>query len=241
MPDYISVLTRREEAGTPAVGERLMNPRNRFPWNTPAGGEDPQIVSAGEAQKEWSALECARTLFRNRKTLAWMSGLGLLTALLVSALQPRLYQAQTALEIQGVNDNFLNLREVYPTVTGGGVTDAVFMQTQADLLQDNTLLEKSRRETSPGVAARIYGRSPACGTGCCRSPPARRPTREPRPSTPSAAISPSSRCAAAASSISSTRRAIRNSPPRSRTRSRSRTSTRTSKCGNAPPAKRTTR
>src|SRR5262245_42605910 len=125
-----------------------------------AEGENAQARSFGDG-KEWSLVECAQTLYRNKVKLAWITGLGLASAILLSLLQPRFYQAQASLEIQGVNENFLNLREIHPAITGGGVTDAVFVQTQADLLQDYALLEKvvqrlgldTRREFAGGESA----------------------------------------------------------------------------------------
>jgi len=91
-------------------------------------------------------VECARTLYRSKTTLAWITGLGIVAAALVSMIQPRVYQSQASVEIQPVNDNFLNLRDVYPT--DGASTDGtvVNVQTQADLLQQDTLLEKVVRK-----------------------------------------------------------------------------------------------
>jgi polysaccharide biosynthesis transport protein len=95
---------------------------------------------------DWSLVECARTLYRSKTTLAWITGLGILLAALVSMIQPRMYQSQASVEIQPVNDNFLNLRDVYPT--DGASTDGtvVNVQTQADMLQQDALLERVVRK-----------------------------------------------------------------------------------------------
>src|SRR5262245_8530553 len=105
-----------------------------------AAGEDS--ARGFEGGGEWSIVECARTLYRNKAKLAWITGLCFALAVLFSLLQPRQYQAQASLEILGVNENFLNLREIHPAIAGGGAPDAVFVQTHADLLQDHALIEK---------------------------------------------------------------------------------------------------
>jgi receptor protein-tyrosine kinase len=89
--------------------------------------------------QEWSGLECLRALYRRKATIAWIAGLGILAAWLVSLMQPRLYESQASLEIQGANENFLNLRDVYPTAGPGGDTD-ISVQTQAEILQDDAVI-----------------------------------------------------------------------------------------------------
>lgn len=117
-----------------------MSDRNQFRIAGPGAGDDAQDTPF-EHRQEWSILECAQTLYRNRTTLAWIACAGLAAALLLSLLQPKLYQSQASIEIQGVNDNFLNLREISPTVESGAA-EAVLMQTQVEILQDPGLLEK---------------------------------------------------------------------------------------------------
>jgi receptor protein-tyrosine kinase len=71
--------------------------------------------------------------------------LGILLAAAVSALHPRIYQSRAFLEIQGLNDTYLNLRDVYPAV--GATADAAgYVQTQADILSQRNLLEDVARK-----------------------------------------------------------------------------------------------
>jgi receptor protein-tyrosine kinase len=85
-------------------------------------------------------MEYVRTLYRRRVALCCIAGLGVLLAALLSALQPRLYRSQAAIQIQGVNENFLSLRDVFPT-SSPGADNAVYVQTQAEMLQQDSLLE----------------------------------------------------------------------------------------------------
>ena len=88
--------------------------------------------------QEWTAAQCAQTLFRRRKLVAGITGLGILAAILLSLFQPRWYRSQASLELQGVNENFLNFREIYPGL--GADADGTYLQTQAELLQEDALI-----------------------------------------------------------------------------------------------------
>ena len=95
--------------------------------------------------QEWSVLDCQRTLFRNKFSLLWIAGLGILAAALISALQPRMYQSHASIQIQGVNDNFLDLRDIYPT-SAPSADNAVYIQTQAEMLRQDALIEQVVRK-----------------------------------------------------------------------------------------------
>ena len=68
-------------------------------------------------REEWSIAECMRILRRRKTTLLWITCLGVLVTALVSSGQPHIYQSRALLEIQAFNEDFLNLREIYPTST----------------------------------------------------------------------------------------------------------------------------
>jgi len=111
-------------------------PEHSSPLPGYATGTDP----AGH--DEWSGIECARTLYRRRSTLAWITCFGILAAALISLAQPRLYQSQASIEIEETNGNFLNLRDIYPTVVPSADSNGVYLQTQAESLQQDTLIEQ---------------------------------------------------------------------------------------------------
>jgi len=95
--------------------------------------------------QEWTAKECARTLYRRKATLLWIGCFGVVVATLISVAQPRVYQSQAAIQIQGVNENFLNLRDIYPTAAPS-TDNAVYVQTQAEMLQQDALIEQVVRK-----------------------------------------------------------------------------------------------
>ena len=100
------------------------------------------IASDPNALQDWSGLECVRTLSQHKRTLLWTSCLGTLAAALISFAQPRLYQSQASIEFQGVNENFLNLRDIYPTTALSADSNGAYIQTQAEILQEDALIER---------------------------------------------------------------------------------------------------
>src|ERR1019366_4704333 len=76
-------------------------------------------------------------------TLILIVCLGLLTSLLLTLPQTPIYQARASIEIQNLNENFLNMRNVSPTADQG-VSDAPGsdLQTQAKILQSESLVDR---------------------------------------------------------------------------------------------------
>lgn len=92
--------------------------------------------------QEWSAIECLRILYRRKAILMYIVGAGILAASLISLAQPRWYRSEAAIEIQGTNENFLNTRDIYPTVASSADSSGIYVQTQAEILQQNALIEQ---------------------------------------------------------------------------------------------------
>jgi len=87
-------------------------------------------------------LEYLDIVRRHKGTLIRIAFLGLLTALLLTLPQTPIYQARASLEIQNINENFLNMREMSPTANGGGSYPPQYdLQTQAKILQSESVLE----------------------------------------------------------------------------------------------------
>ena len=95
--------------------------------------------------QQWSAMECARTLYRRKAKLLWIALCGIVAGALITVCQPRKYQSQASLQIQGVNENFLNLRDIYPAAAPSA-DNAVYVQTQAEMLQQDALIEQVVRK-----------------------------------------------------------------------------------------------
>ena len=86
--------------------------------------------------------QCLRTLRRRKWTVLLILAVGVLSGLGLTLLQTPRYRSVAAVEVQAVNENFLNLHEVDPTSTAtNGATDE-YVQTQAEMLQQDSLIEK---------------------------------------------------------------------------------------------------
>ena len=86
-------------------------------------------------------LEYWHMLRRRKGTLLLIAFLGLLVALLLTLPQTPVYQARTTLEIQNLNENFLNMRDVSPTANEGAANPLeTDLQTQVKILQSESVL-----------------------------------------------------------------------------------------------------
>lgn len=104
-------------------------------YPSPLPGPNGHTTGADlSSHQEWSGIECARTLLRRRASVGWITCLGILAAALISVVQPRLYQSQASLEIQGV------LRDLDPAVLPGTDSNQFYVQTQAEMLQQDALI-----------------------------------------------------------------------------------------------------
>ena len=83
-------------------------------------------------------------LLRRRKgTLVLFAFLGALAGVLVTIPQTPVYQARTTLEIQALNEEFLNMRQVSPVDQSGGRAYGLSdIPTQVKLIQSATLIER---------------------------------------------------------------------------------------------------
>ena len=80
---------------------------------------------------------------RHQGTLILIAFLGLLASILLTLPQTPIYQARASLEIQSINEDFLNMREMSPTANGGGSYPPEYdLQTQAKILQSESVLER---------------------------------------------------------------------------------------------------
>ena len=94
--------------------------------------EDPESLEAGQ----W-----LRSLGRHKWMVVLIVFGALLAGLGLTWLQTPRYRAVASVEVQGVNENFLNLHDVDPTATGTNTGDE-YVQTQAEMLQQDALLER---------------------------------------------------------------------------------------------------
>jgi polysaccharide biosynthesis transport protein len=94
--------------------------------------QDPDFQSS-KLDQYWRAI-------RMKKGMVILTAfLGLLAAFLFSLTQTPVYRAKAALEIVGVNDNFMGAKDVDPMESQGYTTDS-YIQTQADILASSSLV-----------------------------------------------------------------------------------------------------
>jgi receptor protein-tyrosine kinase len=71
----------------------------------------------------------------------------MIVAIVICVFQPKMYRSECSLEIQGVNENFLNSRDVLPAASP--VADwAAYIQTQADILREPALIDRALGQTT---------------------------------------------------------------------------------------------
>lgn len=114
-----------------------------------------------------------QVLWRHRWGMAAIIVVCSAAAYLVTRTQTPAYQARTTLEIQNLNENFMNMRELDPTAVNYG-SDA-YLQTQVRILQSESMLERvasklnlaERRdvlEVKPGplrqILSKVQGQEP---------------------------------------------------------------------------------
>jgi capsular exopolysaccharide synthesis family protein len=82
-------------------------------------------------------------LRRRKGTLVLIAFLGALAGFLLTLPQTPVYQARLSLEIQSVNENFLNMRDVNPTESGSSSYYPEYdIQTQVRIIQSRSLIER---------------------------------------------------------------------------------------------------
>jgi polysaccharide biosynthesis transport protein len=128
-------VSRFRDTGLPVNRSQDTRP---FPFDSKTNSD-----SAGKLNESF------RTVFWPRKGLILMCGLACAAvAFLTSLLQPPLYRAKSSLEIEDLNNNFLQLGDIDPVSRSANMADSSYLQTQIDELTSNALLAR--------VAARLH-------------------------------------------------------------------------------------
>jgi capsular exopolysaccharide synthesis family protein len=109
-------------------------------------------------------------LRRYRGTMLLTSLLGVAAGLATSFLQTPVYRARTSVEIQSLNENFLNMADVNTVATAPAYRD-LDLQTQLQLLQSESLIERvvtklklERPFTAPPPPSGVSGQALALPT-----------------------------------------------------------------------------
>ncbi len=98
------------------------------------------IDSSGDEEGKGALIEYWSILRRYKGTLIVVAFIGAFIGFLVTLPQTPVYQARTSIEIESLNENFLNIKEVNPTQSGAG-SQTSDIQTQIRILQSESLIE----------------------------------------------------------------------------------------------------
>lgn len=129
---------QRRSAGYPA----------QFPEVSPAYSRE-----YAEGPDTGGAFEYWRMIRRRKGTLILFGFLGAMLGILITLPQTPVYQARTSLEIQDLNENFMNMKQVSPVADSGTYTALSDIQTQIRIIQSDSLLN--------GVVKKLKLKSPA--------------------------------------------------------------------------------
>ena len=104
--------------------------------------EAPYAEEMGDARPN-VLLEYWDVVRRRWTSLLLAAFAGLVVALLFTLPQTPIYRARASLEIQNLNENFLNLRDVNPTTSEGTAAAPEYeLQTQVQILQSESVLDR---------------------------------------------------------------------------------------------------
>ena len=110
-----------------------------------------------------SAVDYWRILNRHKGLMVVAAVAGLLGGVLVTLSLSPVYQARTSLEVQDVNQEFMNLKMVSPVSDASGLTGLTDVQTQVKLLQSVALMDRAVetvRRSSPSAFREAASASP---------------------------------------------------------------------------------
>jgi capsular exopolysaccharide synthesis family protein len=89
------------------------------------------------------SIPLGQILRRRKRTLILSAFAGLLAGVLLTLPQTPVYRARTVIEIQNLNEDFLNMRAVSPTAQdGNSAPPQADLQTQIGILQSESILEQ---------------------------------------------------------------------------------------------------
>ena len=115
-------------------------PQPVFISGPPIGAID--IPGQGLKRDYAGLLEYWQMIRRHKGAVIVATLLGGVGGFLMTLSEARVYQAQTSLEIQGLNEEFLNMKSVNPVSSAAGAFLDTDIQTQVKLLQSGSLLSR---------------------------------------------------------------------------------------------------
>ena len=137
--DQLQPIPRRPDS----IGARSLNTIDVAP-----AAVTVDIPGLGLKRDYAGLLEYWQMVRRHKGAMILAIFIGGLIGFLVILGSPRIYQGKTTLEIQGINQEFLNMKNVNPVSQGSSYLDTD-IQTQVKLLQSRALLNSVRQKLEP--------------------------------------------------------------------------------------------
>src|SRR5260370_26493696 len=109
-----------------------------------------------EPNQDDGLIHYLRILQRHKGLLLICAVLGALAALLIVLPQTPVFQAKVSVEIQGLNDEFLNLKNFNPT-SNANYDPSYEIQTQVKVLESRTLLSRVMEKLSVNRTSLVTG------------------------------------------------------------------------------------
>jgi len=132
-----SALTRARDPQAAAVPAPVMY------YPAPAAAAAP--VAVDEDDSPHLFFDFWRLMVRHKWTVLGFMLAFLLAGYLLSFFQKRQYRASATLEVLGLNENFMNTRELDPTATSSQLYQESFIETQIKVLQSDALVDRVGR------------------------------------------------------------------------------------------------
>jgi polysaccharide biosynthesis transport protein len=104
--------------------------------NVPAGGSSGPKREAGGLADYWLMIQ------RHKVAVAIALLLGGVAGFMNTLAEPRLYRAGATVEIQALNENFLDLKQLNPTDTDSSAYSDIDIQTQVAIMQSASLIKR---------------------------------------------------------------------------------------------------
>ena len=140
----------------PANGGALPLARSQY-TEVPANA---YAAEGGDEFETGGLIEYGRILRRHKGVWIIFAFAGALLGFLIALPQEALYQARASIEIVGLNDNFLNFKQLTPVTQAGGTPETADIQTQIKILESESLLDrvKSKLRGKAAPAPALSGR-----------------------------------------------------------------------------------
>jgi polysaccharide biosynthesis transport protein len=139
------------EPQSPAVRESVSQPLSH-----PIGSSRSATVPLEETDsiaQFWFALWASKWLIMGLALAGAMGGI------VIALLQRPIYRAHTSIELEMVNQNYLDIKEIEPTAVNYG--DESYMQTQIRVLESDSLKERTIQRLNREMPQVIYSPPPA--------------------------------------------------------------------------------